>query len=186
MKKLLIPTILSLALLTASCGKKADKSPSPSPSVSPRATASATSPSPTSGNTDNPDANGTTAAPEQTSGSGYTVDGDDSTTNAPDNSNSSSSGHSDSVSIINSSSITFYAVYLSASSNGNPGENIIGDTPLGEGEEIVLPFANAPDMLTIIVEDENGIQYSAGGVSLANGMTIELRLNGGTLEAIVQ
>ena len=183
-KKLLIPTILIFTLLTASCGKKADNSATPSPSASPAATATAStsSPSAVAGQTTNaPDVTGT---PEQTDNSGYTIDGDANTNNETDQ---SSNRQTDSVSIINGSSTAFYAVYLTTTANGNPGENIIGDTPLSEGEEIVLPFANAPsELLTVIVEDENGIQYSAGGISLANGLTIELHLEGGVLEAIVQ
>ena len=186
MKKLLIPAILVLALLTASCGRKSNDTISPSPSVSPMATAavSTLSPSAADGQPDDanaPGATGVTGAAGQTDKGGYTIDENTDTSTGSDNSR-----QTDSVSIINGSSTAFYAVYLTTTANGNPGENIIGDSPLGEGEEITLPFANAPsEMLTVIVEDENGIQYSAGGISLANGLTIELSLNGGVLEAIV-
>ena len=178
MKKLIIPAVLITALLISSCGKGKDaNTPSPSPSALPKPTFLLLGETPSSAvnggenNTDNPDSS------VQEGGNSNTVS---------NSGESDSNGQADSVSIINGSSTAFYAVYLTTSTGGNPGENIIGDTPLSEGEEIMLPFANAPsESLTIIVEDENGIQYSAGGVSLANGLTIELYLNDGVLEAVV-
>ena len=185
MKKLIIPAVLTAALLISSCGKGGNTTPSPSPVASPSSTFILLGETPSGEIGDyanNPDS---TAGAEQESESGTD---NESGSITDENSGTSASGYStsDSVSIINSSSTAFYAVYLSTSSGGNPGENIIGDTPLGEGEEIDLPFANAPsESLTVIVEDENGIRYSAGGVNLSNGLTIELHLEGGVLNAIV-
>ena len=183
MKKLLIPAVLIAALLISSCGKTKNPAPSPLPSTSPGATSSAATLSPSGQPAGASNIPGESDAPNQESSSDNeysTVENNDS------QSGQESSGQSDSVSIINGSSTAFYAVYLTTTAGGNPGENIIGDTPLGEGEEIVLPFANAPEeSLTIIVEDENGIQYSAGGINLSNGLSIELHLDGGTLIATV-
>ena len=179
MKKLIIPAVLISALLISSCGKGKDAKPSPSPAASPKSTFILLGETPSSDA--GTDANNPANPNSDTQSDGSSVS--DSRNESASNSNSS---QSDSVSIINGSSTTFYAVYLSTSSGGNPGENIIGDTPLGEGQEINLPFANAPsESLTVIVEDENGIRYSAGGVSLANGLTIELHLDGGVLNAYV-
>ena len=178
MKKFIIPAVLITALLISSCGKGKAIKPVPSSTALPKATFLTLGETPSSdldadaNNPSNPDGSA------QETDAAHTSDGNSGT--------NSGSSQSDSVSIINGSSTPFYAVYLSTSSNGNPGENIIGDTPLGEGEEIDLPFANAPsESLTVIVEDENGIRYSAGGINLANGLTIELHLEGGSLQAIV-
>ena len=177
MKKFIIPAVLITALLISSCGKGKDGDSSKSPDASPKSTFLVLGETPSSGvdgDIDNPEQSGD---PEQENGAGSTPG-----TGSANNGKS----HSNSVSIINGSSTSFHAVYLTTSANGNPGENIIGDTPLDEGEEIVLQFANAPsESLTIIVEDENGIRYSAGGVNLANGLTIELHLEGGVLSAYV-
>ena len=171
MKKLIIPAVLITALLISSCGKGTDSKPSPSPAASPKSTFLILGETPSSESGAN------------TGNSGSEQNGN-STSNG--NSNTSGRAHSESVSIINGSQTTFYAVYLATSADGNPGENIIGDTPLREGEEIELPFANAPsESLTVIAEDENGIRYSAGGVNLANGLTIELHLENGVLHAYV-
>ena len=174
MKKLIIPAVLITALLISSCGKDKGAKPSPSPSATPGPTFILLGETPSSEigeNTVNPD-----NPADSTQENGGTAGKD----------TSNSGGQTDRVSIINGSQTTFYAVYLTTSAGGNPGENIIGDTPLGEGEEIELPFANAPsESLTVIVEDENGIRYSAGGVNLANGLTIELHLEGGVLNAYV-
>ncbi len=185
MKKFIIPVMLIGALLMTSCGKGSEKNkPSVSGAPSPinRTVTETAKPEPSS-ELPGQSAQDKTAEKEP-SGENELDEGIGEEARTEEE--NGDSAEVDSVSIINGSSIPFYAVYLSTSSDGNPGENIIGDTPLGEGEEVVLPFANAPEKITVIAEDENGIQYSAEGVSLANGMTIELRLNGSTLEAVVQ
>ncbi len=189
MKKLIIPAVLTAAILISSCGN--GKSPAVSPTETAKTTDAVTATDAASANAPAKD----TEAPQFTETPDTSVDPGTADTDGTDavnggdteaaNDNQSDSD-SQSVSIINGSSVPFYAVYLSTSSDGNPGENILGDTPLGEGEEIVLPFANAPENLNVIVEDKDGIQYSASGISLENGMAIELRLNGGSLEALVQ
>lgn len=162
MKKIIIPIlIISAVLLTASCGKK---KAAPAPSVSPSfvvVTPSATS------------------APDKAKNAAK-----ESKTDKTDTANTAQSG---SISIINGTSEAFYAVHISSSNLGNLGENIIGDSPLGEGEEISLPFENASsDEMTITVEDESGRQYSVGGIYLTNGLSVELRLENGELTAIIQ
>ena len=175
MKKIIIPAVLITALLISSCGKGKGDKPSPSPDATPGSTFILL------GETPSGDMDGGEDSQSNPDGTEQNTDRNSTTNTDPDK-----SGQAESVSIINGSSTAFHAVYLTTSANGNPGENIIGDTPLGEGEEIELPFANAPsESLTVIVEDENGIRYSAGGVSLANGLTIELHLEGGVLSAYV-
>lgn len=162
MKKIIISVILITASLSlTACGKKT-AAPSPRPSATPSATVSVT------------------AAPQKS-------DTRDSAKTEERSSENAAAAQHESISIINGSSETFYAIYLSDSAAGGLGENIIGDTPLYEGEEIVLPFTGASqEEMTIIAEDEGGVRYSAGGIYLANGLTVELRLENGTLQAIVQ
>ena len=185
MKKYIVPALLIAVTLISSCGK--DKAPAPTPTPEAAAATRAPSKKPVeteivideSENYNTEDKSGE-SEPEDDAAEKDADEGGSAEESTNDNSN-------DSISIINGSSTEFYAIYLSSSADGNPGENIIGDSPLGEGEEITLPFANAPEeALTIIVEDANGIQYSTGGINLSNGLAVELRLNNGRLEAVTQ
>ncbi|MCD8390554.1 MAG: hypothetical protein LUD03_01780, partial [Firmicutes bacterium] len=95
---------------------------------------------------------------------------------------------SEEISIINGTSVDFYALYLSANTSGNLGENIINGSTFGEGEELILPYANldTSQSLNLIVEDESGKRYIIEDFPISNGAVIEIRLNGNTLEAFVQ
>ena len=89
--------------------------------------------------------------------------------------------------IINGMSAPIYGLYLTASKEGNPGENILGDTPLGEGEEIGIPYVyDKSDKLYIIIEDEVGNTTATDAFTLEDGLNIELRDVDGKLEAVVQ
>ena len=186
MKKYIVPALLIAVTLISSCGK--DKAPASTPTPEAAAATRAPSKKPVeteivideSENYNTEDKSGESERENDAAEKDADEGG-----SAEESTNDNSSN--DSISIINGSSTEFYAIYLSSSADGNPGENIIGDSPLGEGEEITLPFANAPEeALTIIVEDANGIQYSTGGINLSNGLAVELRLNNGRLEAVTQ
>ena len=89
--------------------------------------------------------------------------------------------------IINGMSAPIYGLYLTANKEGNPGENILGDTPLAEGEEIGIPYVyDLEDKLYIIIEDENGNTTATDSFTLEDGLNIELRSSDGKLEAVVQ
>lgn len=93
---------------------------------------------------------------------------------------------SGSIYIINGSSIELYGIYLSENPTENPGENVIGGSVLGEGEEIEFPFHEiAQKNLIITVEDAEGNLYTADEpFTLQNGLSVELRLIDGVLSII--
>ncbi len=89
--------------------------------------------------------------------------------------------------IINGMSSPIYGLYLTASKEGNPGDNILGDTPLSEGEEIGIPYVyDSEEQLYIIIEDEGGNTTSTDAFTLEDGLNIELREEDGKLKAVVQ
>ncbi len=179
MKKLILPVLLAASLLLAACSGTG-ASPMPSPTgASPSPAVSAT-----------PAAASATAAPEESADESEAED-NRSTENGGENAGNASDVEEDepqvieNVSIINGSSDSFYGLYITDNRDGNPGENIIGDTPLGEGEEIELPYIKSDSKeLYFIVEDEEGVMYTSNAVSLAGIGNVELRLNNGSLEAI--
>lgn len=165
MKKIIIPIMLILTLSLAACGKKADTVTKVSQSPSGEAEVSS---EPIDEATELP-----SASEEKTEDTGK-----EQTT--------ADSGEYESMYLINGTSMEIYAIYISENVSGNVGENIIEGSPLANGEEIELPYINSgAGNLNIIIEDESGVRYSAP-LNLQNGASIELRLNGGSLEAVVQ
>lgn len=115
-----------------------------------------------------------------------TIKPTDIVTEAPTVESSASETVSGIIYIINGSSTDLYGIYLSENTEGNPGENIIGGSVLGEGEEIEFSFADiTQNALYITIEDADGNQISSNEpLTIKDGLIIELRLTNGELEII--
>lgn len=167
MKRIFILSAAALLLCAGltSCGTKKAEEAAPSPSASAEAAAPASALP--------------TAAETYDGGNAEKED-----TNVPSNNETTS----EEISIINGTSIEFFDLYISENATGNLGENIINGESFGEGEEIVLPYANldSSKQLKLIAADAEGRRYVLDNLPISNGAVIELRLNGSSLEAVVQ